>query len=132
MRKNMFRHDFRVKIEYSKFIFSFSNNTEYNCIFDFKFECHLNEKNLRWIISPKSARTLALCGDHSNYTFEQAGYNTAGRDLTIALLCRRKLFSQLSPDQFLYSGVSFKYSNVGLVEFMTKKKLGWWICRFYF
>jgi hypothetical protein len=25
------------------------------------------------------ARTLALCGDHSNYTFEQAGYNTAGR-----------------------------------------------------
>jgi hypothetical protein len=28
---------------------------------------------------PKSARTLALCGDHSNYTFEQAGYYTAGR-----------------------------------------------------
>jgi hypothetical protein len=27
----------------------------------------------------KNARTLALCGDHSNYTFEQAGYNTAGR-----------------------------------------------------
>jgi hypothetical protein len=31
-------------------------------------------------LSSKSARTLALCGDHSNYTFEQAGYNTAGRD----------------------------------------------------
>jgi hypothetical protein len=29
---------------------------------------------------PKNARTLALCGDHSNYTFEQADYNTAGRD----------------------------------------------------
>jgi hypothetical protein len=24
----------------------------------------------------KSARTLALCGNHSNYTFEQAGSNT--------------------------------------------------------
>jgi hypothetical protein len=31
----------------------------------------------------QSARTLALYGDHSNYTFEQAGYNTAGRDLNI-------------------------------------------------
>jgi hypothetical protein len=31
-------------------------------------------------IPKKRARTLALCGDHSNYTFEQAGYNTAGRD----------------------------------------------------
>jgi hypothetical protein len=30
---------------------------------------------------PKSARTLALGGDHSNYTFQQAGYNTAGRYL---------------------------------------------------
>jgi hypothetical protein len=37
------------------------------------------DKNLKWIISPKGARTLALCGDHSNYTFEQAGYNTVGR-----------------------------------------------------
>jgi hypothetical protein len=38
----------------------------------------LGDKDLRRI-SPKSARILALCGDHSNYTFEQAGYNTAGR-----------------------------------------------------
>jgi hypothetical protein len=31
------------------------------------------------VISQKSARLLALCGDHSNYTFEQAGYKTTGR-----------------------------------------------------
>jgi hypothetical protein len=43
----MFRHDFKVNIEYSKFIFSFKNNIEYNLIFDFKFECHLDEKNFR-------------------------------------------------------------------------------------
>jgi hypothetical protein len=43
----------------------------------------LGHKNLRRIISPKSARILALCGDHSNYTFEQAGYNTAGRAIVI-------------------------------------------------
>jgi hypothetical protein len=42
----------------------------------------LGDKDLRRI-SPKSARILALCGDHSNYTFEQAGYNTAGREFTI-------------------------------------------------
>jgi hypothetical protein len=30
------------------------------------------------VISQKSARLLALCGDHSNYTFEQAGYKTTG------------------------------------------------------
>jgi hypothetical protein len=41
----------------------------------------LGDKNLRRIISPKSARILALCGDHSNYIFEQAGY-TAGRAIT--------------------------------------------------
>jgi hypothetical protein len=34
------------------------------------------------IISPKSARTLALCGDHSNYTFEQAGYEVVASSFT--------------------------------------------------
>jgi hypothetical protein len=37
----------------------------------------LGDENLRRRISPKSARTLALCGDHSNYTFERAGYDAA-------------------------------------------------------
>jgi hypothetical protein len=44
------------------------------------------------IVSPKSARTLALSGDHSNYTFEQAGYNTAGRALEKCAITDNAIF----------------------------------------
>jgi hypothetical protein len=41
---------------------------------------------------PKKPTLLTLCGDHSNYTFEQNDYKTAGREFDFKTIFKTEFY----------------------------------------